>query len=81
MNLLSQMFHPSKTGWEAVVVGNDNWWIQTLKIQYNYWITVKSEQNKSDSYASSFRTYINITDTETPTIFRHDTFLFDEYLA
>lgn len=46
MNLLSQILHSSKARWEAVVVGNNDWWIQTLKIQHNYWITVKSKQNK-----------------------------------
>lgn len=46
MNLLSQIIHSSKARWEAVVVGNNDWWIQTLKIQHNYWITVKSKQNK-----------------------------------
>jgi hypothetical protein len=45
-DLLSQMLHPSKAGREAVIVGNNNWWIQTLKIQHNYWITVKTKQNK-----------------------------------
>ena len=46
MNLLSQILHSSKACWEAVVVSNDDWWIQTLKIQHNYWITVKSKKNK-----------------------------------
>lgn len=61
-DLLSQMFHLSKACWEAVVVGNDNWRIQTLKIQHNYWITVKSKQNKI-KYDPGFSENENIHET------------------